>query len=54
MKAIAESLNSLRADANRLIAEVASDGREGRVFVQLRTRTRAEAIASWLGTRPTR
>ncbi|MFJ5706032.1 MULTISPECIES: hypothetical protein [unclassified Streptomyces] len=54
MDAIAESLNSLRADATRRITEVASEGHEGRVFVQLRTRTTAEAIASWLGTRPTR
>ncbi|MFD8010891.1 hypothetical protein [Streptomyces sp. NPDC058955] len=47
MDAIAESLNSLRADATRRITK-------GRVFVQLCTRTSAEAIASWLGTRPTR
>lgn len=54
MDAIAESLNSLRADATRRITEVAFRPRAGRVFVQLRTRTSAEAIASWLGTRPTR
>lgn len=29
-------------------------GRTGRIFAELRTRTRPEAIASWLGSRPTR
>ncbi|MFB7103980.1 hypothetical protein [Streptomyces hydrogenans] len=54
MDAIAESLNSLRADATRLISEAAFDGHKSRGFVQLRTHLRAEAVASWQGTRLTR
>ncbi|MFI8322275.1 hypothetical protein [Streptomyces sp. NPDC085529] len=54
MDAIAESLNSLRTDATRRITEAAVEGHDSIVFGQLRTRTSAEAIASWLGTRPTR
>ncbi|NML52935.1 hypothetical protein HHL19_08835 [Streptomyces sp. R302] len=54
MDANAEGLNSLRGDTTCALADGSAERRANRVFAELPTRTPVEAIASWLGPRPTR
>ncbi|WP_323182593.1 LuxR C-terminal-related transcriptional regulator [Streptomyces sp. NBC_00094] len=50
----AAGLNDRQIAATCSITEKTVTGHVDRVFAQLHPTTRAEAIASWLGTRPTR
>ncbi len=54
MHVIVRSLNNQRVDATCRITERAADRHGDHVFAELPARTRAEAIASLLGPRPTR
>ncbi|MER6095104.1 hypothetical protein ABT154_04475 [Streptomyces sp. NPDC001728] len=54
MDLTAEGLNNRRIAATCFIAGKMVKRRNGRVFAELPTPVRAEAIASWLGLGPTR
>ncbi|MER5962941.1 response regulator transcription factor [Streptomyces sp. NPDC002057] len=54
MDLIATGLNNRQIAATCFIAEKTVKNHINRIFAKLHTDTRAEAIASWLGTRPTR
>ncbi|MEV4424721.1 LuxR C-terminal-related transcriptional regulator [Streptomyces sp. NPDC049602] len=54
MDLIAMGLNNQRIAATCFITEETAKRRIGCIFAELRTHAPAEAIASWLGTRPTR
>ncbi|WP_405857137.1 response regulator transcription factor [Streptomyces sp. NBC_00090] len=54
MELIATGLNNRQIAATCFITEKTVKNHVNRIFAKLHTTTRAEAIASWLGTRPTR
>ncbi|WP_328942806.1 response regulator transcription factor [Streptomyces sp. NBC_00250] len=54
MDLIATGLNNRQIAATCFITEKTVKNHINRIFAKLHTHTRAEAIASWLGTRPTR
>ncbi|MFD7961416.1 response regulator [Streptomyces zaomyceticus] len=54
MDLIATGLNNRQIAATCFITEKTVKNHINRIFAKLHTDTRAEAIASWLGTRPTR
>ncbi|MFB7588121.1 response regulator [Streptomyces sp. NPDC056169] len=54
MDLIATGLNNRQIAATCFITEKTVKNHVNRIFAKLHTTTRAEAIASWLGTRPTR
>lgn len=47
-------LNNRQTATTCFITDKTVKNRADRAFTELHTATRAEAIASWLGTRPTR